>query len=390
LVRLIALIGGGALLVAAAGADEPPPKSKPKPSFRDSLDGAFDMSDRIIESGAFVPVPIVITEPALGSFGGGMAPVFIKKHPPRDKDGRTTPIKPDVTAVAGAYTANDSWFGGAGRVASLPRHGIRYTVGGGFVNLNLDFYETLPSGESRAFGIKTKGAAFVSRVMKEVAGPRFSLGLQYTLGKVEVAAQEPGNLPSFVTQTSLDSVISTAGPVVEFDGRDNIFTPDRGLKLHGHFTWSDDWLGSDYRFGRGNAYLYGYVPLGAHWSRGRNWISAFRLDWQQVVDDPPFYLLPYIDMRGIPAVRYQGRTTLLLETEQRVDVTRRWSAVVFGGVAKAFDELSAADEAELVYAYGGGFRYLIARKLKLRMGVDVARGPEEWAYYIVFGSAWRR
>jgi hypothetical protein len=37
---------------------------------------------------------------------------------------------------------------------------------------------------------------------------------------------------------------------------------------------------------------------------------------------------------------------------------------------------------------GAGFRYKIARLLGLRMGVDVARGPEEWAFYIVFGNAW--
>jgi hypothetical protein len=95
-------------------------------------------------------------------------------------------------------------------------------------------------------------------------------------------------------------------------------------------------------------------------------------------------------MRGVPTVRYQGRTTLLAETEQRVDFTRRWSAIAFGGVAKAFDDVGEASEADLVYGVGGGFRYLIARKFKLRMGVDIARGPEKWAYYIVFGNTWGR
>jgi hypothetical protein len=40
---------------------------------------------------------------------------------------------------------------------------------------------------------------------------------------------------------------------------------------------------------------------------------------------------------------------ILLETEQRVDFTRRWSGVFFGGVAKAFDEYSDFGDAELVY-----------------------------------------
>jgi len=37
-----------------------------------------------------------------------------------------------------------------------------------------------------------------------------------------------------------------------------------------------------------------------------------------------------------------------------------------------------------------GFRYLIAREHGLHMGVDLARGPDGWAVYVVFGSAWLR
>jgi hypothetical protein len=37
---------------------------------------------------------------------------------------------------------------------------------------------------------------------------------------------------------------------------------------------------------------------------------------------------------------------------------------------------------------GGGFRYLLARQFGVRAGLDVARGPEDWAWYVVFGNAW--
>jgi hypothetical protein len=109
---------------------------------------------------------------------------------------------------------------------------------------------------------------------------------------------------------------------------------------------------------------------------------------QQAFNSPPFYLLPFIDMRGIPAARYQGMADALTEGELRWDFYRRWSVVGFGGAGKAFNGWNEFSEAELVYTYGTGFRYLIARKFGLRMGVDVARGPEQWAYYIIFGSSW--
>ena len=62
----------------------------------------------------------------------------------------------------------------------------------------------------------------------------------------------------------------------------------------------------------------------------------------------------------------------------------------YGGLASAFNDWDQAFAKPVVYSYGTGFRYLLARKFKLRMGVDVARGPEDWAYYIVFGSNWLR
>ena len=41
-----------------------------------------------------------------------------------------------------------------------------------------------------------------------------------------------------------------------------------------------------------------------------------------------------------------------------------------------------------VWNAGGGFRYLTAREFGLQMGIDVARGPEQWAIYVVFGNSW--
>lgn len=366
-----------------------PEQERKRPSLRDPLDGKLDLSAAIIESGVFVPVPIIITEPALGGFGAGLAPVFIHRKPPRQINGEQVLDRPDVTAVLGAYTANDSWFVGGGRLATLPKYGLRYIVGGGYGDVNMDYYDTLPSGEDKAFRFNSLGLGLYGNLQKELLDPRLTAGLQYRFAKVSMRLLNT-DLPSFITDRTVEGKVSAIGPVVEFDGRDNIFTPDQGVKLHAHFTWADDWLGSDYRYGQASGYIYSYVPVMQNADTGKGWISALRGDWQQATGDPPFYLLPFVDMRGIPSVRYQGRNTYILESEQRIDVTRRWSATVFGGLAKAFDSYDAAADADLLYSYGGGFRYLIARQFKLRMGVDVAKGPEEWAYYIVFGTVWRR
>ena len=89
-------------------------------------------------------------------------------------------------------------------------------------------------------------------------------------------------------------------------------------------------------------------------------------------------------------MRYQGMVTTLAETEWRWDFASRFSAVVFGGAGNAVMDLDEFSDSEWHPTGGVGGRYLIARRLGLRMGIDVARGPEKWAYYMVFGTNWVR
>lgn len=93
-------------------------------------------------------------------------------------------------------------------------------------------------------------------------------------------------------------------------------------------------------------------------------------------------------LRGIPALRYQDRSTAVVETEVRWNVTPRWALIGFAGAGKAFGQRVDWTEAETVVAKGAGFRYLLARKLSLYGGLDFARGPEDRAFYIQVGGAW--
>ena len=68
-------------------------------------------------------------------------------------------------------------------------------------------------------------------------------------------------------------------------------------------------------------------------------------------------------------MRYQGDITTLAETEWRWNFLPRYSVVVFGGAAKAFNDDVSFDESSWRVSGGLGGRYLIARKLKLRMGM---------------------
>ena len=115
-----------------------------------------------------------------------------------------------------------------------------------------------------------------------------------------------------------------------------------------------------------------------------------RADYQQSSDGAPFFVRPFIALRGIPAMRYPGNKVIQSEIEARWQFYGRWSVVAFGGVGQARIDEGPAQRDKTAGGGGVGFRYELARKFGLHAGVDVARGPEDTAVYLQIGSAWFR
>ena len=193
---------------------------------------------------------------------------------------------------------------------------------------------------------------------------------------------EVETLPPGLSQSGHGARESALGLVAEFDTRDNIFTPNRGTQLKASAMFFDESIGSDREYQRYTA--DGLLFTNPH----RRLVLAGRLRTQSVRGDEPFYARPYVRLRGIPAMRYQGETAVSLDAEARWGLTARWWLVGFAGAGWTDAGPIRILEDESVVAGGVGFRYLIARLLGLQMGLDVAKGPEEWATYVVFGSSW--
>lgn len=354
-------------------------------SLRDSIDGAIDLSDYIIYAHGFIVIPSIITEPALGGIGGAVAPIFLKKHEPViEENGKKRFMNPDITGGMGMYTGNKSWLVGAFRSATLIKPKILYRVMAAYGDMNLSFYSKRPNLSDEEFKLNFRSVIFYTQWLKQFNNAKWSAGPQYLFLNSKINLPDFNLPPPFVEPKDIKSTVSQLGAAIQFDGRDNIFTPDKGMRLQSDFFWSDKALGSDYQSWRVNLSAIGYHPVTS------NLIAGLRIEGEQAFGSPPFYLEPGINMRGIPAARYMGKTSLVSELELRWDVYRRWSLMGYGGLASAFDDWDQAFAKPVVYSYGTGFRYLLAKKFKLRMGIDVAKGPEQWAYYIVFGSNWMR
>lgn len=185
-----------------------------------------------------------------------------------------------------------------------------------------------------------------------------------------------------VPDIEFDSRSSGLGVELLYDGVNNIISPGSGIKGQLQATWYEPTWGSDQSFAKYRANFNGYTQATPRL------VLALRADGSAISGDAPFYEYPYIDMRGIKALRYQGEMTWVGELEARWAVTPRWSLVLFGGAGEALPANDDDKGEGVIYSKGAGFRYLLASKLGMQVGVDVAKGPEETAYYLQFGTAW--
>ena len=119
--------------------------------FIDPKDGKFDTSDWLLQHRGFLPVPIIVTEPAVG-YGGGAALLFF--HQSMDEKiaqqqidtGETVNGKkkkllpPSISGLFGVITENETWSVGGFHFGSWKEDRIRYTGGLAKASVNIAYY----------------------------------------------------------------------------------------------------------------------------------------------------------------------------------------------------------------------------------------------------------
>ena len=364
----------------------PPALSQLPQRFTDPADGMFDLSEWLLDQKGFLPVPILITEPAVG-YGAGVAVAFFRE-PLRDSvtrpgsGGHVTP--PDVFGFAAFATENGTKGAAAGGQWTFLNDRYRYRGGIGDVSINLDFYGVggqLPTALER-IGYNLKGFGSFQQAMVRLGEGDTFLGARWIYLDLS-ATLDLDRIDAGLMERQLARRSSGLGFALEHDTRDNIFTPNRGWIGAFDATFYDERIGSANDFQSYRAHVFAYYPV------AKDWVVALRADARAARGEVPFYMLPFVDMRGIPAARFQDTNVALLETEVRYDLDSRWSLIGFLGGARAWGSREGFGDAAKPTAGGVGFRYLVARRLGIRAGLDYAWSSVDQAFYIQVGSAWR-
>jgi hypothetical protein len=366
-----------ALLLAATVRSQPN-EGRWYDRFIDPEDGQVDLSDHLLKHRGLLPVPIIITEPALG-YGGGLAALWFKESMEEAgarslaKSGQRAP--PAIGALAAFKTQNGSSGAFGGYFAPLAGDRYRVLGGAGKVSLELNHYDR----QGRASAYRLEGQGLLGQFVARAGDSDWFIGARYAYVDTTSTFQRERVLD--IPDRDLDVRIGRLSLIVDYDSRDNFFTPSKGTYVEAELAKAAEGLGGNTDFASFFVRGFHYIPLGA-------WVIGLRGDFKATSEGTPFFAKPYVALRGIPALRYQGARAAVVETELRWNVTRRWAMLGFVGAGKAYSERIPWSEAETSVSKGVGLRYLIARKLGLYAGMDVARGPEESAFYIQVGGAW--
>lgn len=366
-------------------------------SFYDPVDGQFDMGHHLAENAhGFLPIPILITEPAVG-YGGGVAGLFLHETDEEKRQRKQAALSaidggaqlvPSAMSVVGAVgTENETWFVFGGHRRSWMNDSIRYTGGGGFGVANIDLYKQLSFRGKELdlkFGTSTSVAVLSQKMQFRIGSTPWMLGIKQLLAKskIELNKFEFDKFELDTTELKLDneSVTSGLGIEAEFDTRNNLFYPTKGYRFSADYMVFDEAIGSDSNYRNLNIEGEGYIPVSEKWTLG---LAGNYQNYEQGDGFVSPTAKPYVELRGVSSFRYQGDEIETLQGQLTYSINHRWKVSGFYGSGKATER---ADQTNKVNAGGVGFRYQIARRYGLHLGMDYAQSHEERAIYFNVGS----
>ena len=340
--------------------------------------GTEVLAEKHAESGSssFLFIPYPITEPAIGT-GLLAGPVWLREGP---KDG-SGPEKPQAFGAGALWTDGGSRGLIAFDYRAWSDTGWRTTAVAARIDLDLTYPGLSPTlNESRGFTLHTKGAGIEGD--KQLGDGPGSLNLRVLSATAD--AQFDASLPPELAHVPKRSTITGIGIGWTRDTRDSVFTPSSGNVLAAGLTAYPEALGAS----------FDAQSLTLQWITYQSGLGKGTLGFNSKMDfsfgNPPFYLRPYISLRGVPALRYPGEQVASIESEYRWPVTARWDLLVFGGFGTARADIRGFTGNKSVSTGGVGIRFKVQKLFGLTFGLDFAQGPEGEVTYIQIGNAWSK
>lgn len=175
------------------------------------------------------------------------------------------------------------------------------------------------------------------------------------------------------------------GIVGEYDGRDNVYAPRRGMYVQGFAMFFLEALNGDHQF------QTAHLDFRSFHAVGRRSVLAFQFFTFANYGDAPIWRYAAVGgrahSRGYNRGRFLDRRMSATQLEWRFPVQGRLDMALFAGVAAAADDYDEYSLETLRPTLGVGGRLHVTKDRDLMLLGDVAFGQENVEAYLSFGHA---
>jgi hypothetical protein len=324
-----------------------------------------------------VVAPIPISNPSVGT-GLALTGMILYKM---DADSPES-----STDLGGGYLSSHSWLVGAGEKLNFDHDLYRLNAALGFGQINYNFYGIGADSSSTGLPLEQKVFGGMVDLRRKIVAS-LHVGLRYTYADVRTSlASTPGPLAPVLDGKELDLKVAGLGLVASWDTRDREFAPTHGTYAEFKSNFASNVFGSDLTF---QTYS---LSWNAYYSLNAPNVLAARVYLCRVSQSAPFFDTCAFgsgdDLRGYEAGRYRDLNMISGQAEYRVQLFRRFGAVVFAGagsVAPTFGDLFSST---VLPDAGLGLRFLAVPSQGVNISVDYAWGRNgSSGLYVYIGDA---
>ena len=300
----------------------------------------------------------------------------------RDEDSEAAP---SILGGFAMFAENGSYAYGGGANLHLMDDKLRVKAGAGYMDVRYRFY---------GIGNDDGDAGISVDILQEVpmyfasaswrVWNKLYVGLGYLGGDVETRLRFTlPDTPFFDPSVKLD--IGAYAIPIEFDTRDHEQFPRNGWLVSGRAMFYRESAGGDFDAETFKISVNHYRPM-----REQDVLALRATVRSTGGDDAPFFLLSSFggstDLRGYPSGRYRDRMMYALQSEYRWQFNDRWIFTGFAGFGEVADNFGDFGE-NFLPAAGIGTRFVLSKKHRVGLSVDIAVGKDGTEFYFGVGEA---
>lgn len=282
-------------------------------------------------------------------------------------------------------TENGSHAYGVGGNFHLLDDKLRVNAGAGYGDIRYRLYGIGNEAGDRGFGLNVvQDGPVYSASAKWRVWRKLYVGLGYLGGEIDTRARIalPDNVTNFDPFLTFNLGAYTIP--IEYDSRDHEQFPTSGWLMKAKARFFRDSIGSDFDAETFELAVNHYRP--AH----NNNVLALRSYIRSTSGDAPFFLLSTFggktDLRGYESGRYRDKMMYALQSEYRWQVNDSWILTGFAGFGEVAEDVSDFGN-NFLPAAGLGMRYVISKKHRVGLSVDIAVGDNGTEFYFGVGEA---